>query len=63
VLTAGIGGVAIAQTLGPLKQVATRSTAAPARKLEVRLGEAGDGPLILCQRDPLPERINADSKE
>jgi YVTN family beta-propeller protein len=56
-LTAGIGGVAIAQTLGPLKQVATGSTAAPAMKLEVRLGEAGDGPLILCQRDPLPGKI------
>jgi YVTN family beta-propeller protein len=57
VLTAGTGGVAIAQTLGPLKQVASGSAAAPAMKLEVRLGEAGDGPLILCQRDPLPEKI------
>ena len=35
--SAGIGGVAIAQTLGPLKRVVTSSQNAPAMKLELRL--------------------------
>jgi hypothetical protein len=44
--TAGIGGTAIAQTLGPLKHVVTPSQTAPAMKLEVRSGE---GDLVLQQ--------------
>ena len=51
VLNAGIGGVSIAQTLGPLKKVVTGSTTTPAMKLEVRAGENGDGNLILQQAD------------
>jgi YVTN family beta-propeller protein len=56
VLTGGIGGVAIAQTFGPLKQIVTRSATTPAMKLELRSGEKGDGPLILCQREPSPAK-------
>jgi hypothetical protein len=56
VLTAGIGGMAIVQTFGPLKQVVTGSAAVPAMKLEVRSGEKGDGPLILRQRETGPEK-------
>jgi YVTN family beta-propeller protein len=54
VLTAGIGGVAIAQTLGPLKQVVAPSTQAPTMKLEVRSGEAGTGDVILQQSAKAP---------
>jgi YVTN family beta-propeller protein len=54
VLNAGIGGAAIAQTLGPLKRIASTSTMAPALKLEVRSGEKGDGDLILQQSETPP---------
>lgn len=54
VLTAGIGGVSIAQTLGPLKRVVTGSETSPAMKLEVRANESGDGDLILRQADASP---------
>jgi len=54
VLNAGIGGAAIAQTLGPLKRIASTSTTAPALKLEVRSGEKGDGDLILQQSESPP---------
>jgi YVTN family beta-propeller protein len=54
VLNAGIGGVSIAQTLGPLKKIVTGSTTAPAMKLEVRSGEKGDGDLILQQTAASP---------
>ena len=47
VFTAGIGGAAIAQTLGPLKHVVAGSQTVPAMKLEVRANESGD--LILRQ--------------
>ena len=56
VLTGGIGGVAIDQTFGPLKKVVTGDAAVPAMKLELRAGEKGDGPLILCQREPSPSK-------
>jgi len=49
VFTAGIGGTAIAQTLGPLKRVIAPSQTVPAMKLEVRSNESGDGDLILEQ--------------
>jgi len=49
VLTAGIGGAAIAQTLGPLKHVVAPSQTAPAMKLEVRSNESGEGDLVLQQ--------------
>ena len=54
VLNAGIGGVSIAQTLGPLKKIVTGSATVPAMKLEVRSGEKGDGNLILQQTDVSP---------
>jgi YVTN family beta-propeller protein len=54
VLNAGIGGAAIAQTLGPLKRITSTSTTAPALKLEVRSGEKGDGDLILQQSETAP---------
>jgi len=56
VLNAGIGGAAIAQTLGPLKRIASTSTTAPALKLEVRSGEKGDGDLILQQSETAPTK-------
>jgi YVTN family beta-propeller protein len=54
VFTAGIGGVGIAQTLGPLKHVVAPSTKAPAMKLELRSGEGGEGDLILRQSAASP---------
>jgi YVTN family beta-propeller protein len=54
VLTAGIGGVAIAQTLGPLKQVVAPSTKAPTMKLELKSGEDGKGDVILQQSAEAP---------
>jgi YVTN family beta-propeller protein len=54
VFTAGIGGVAITQTFGPLKQVVKPSTKAPALKLEVRSGDTGQGELVLRQSDAAP---------
>ena len=56
VLTAGIGGVSIAQTLGPLKRVVTGSQTSPAMKLEVRANEGGDGDVILQQANASPVR-------
>ena len=47
VLNAGIGGVAIAQTLGPLKHAVTASQTGPAMKLELRSIDSGD--LVLQQ--------------
>lgn len=52
VFAAGIGGAAIAQTLGPLKQVAPSHDAEVALKLEVRSSD--DGALILQQADGPP---------
>jgi hypothetical protein len=47
--SAGIGGAAIAQTLGPLKRAMAPSQVEQAMKLEVRLEEKG-GALVLQQR-------------
>ena len=47
--SAGIGGAAIAQALGPLKRALAQSQVQPALKLEVRL-EGNDGALVLQQR-------------
>ena len=47
--SAGIGGAAIAQALGPLKRAIAPSQVEQAMKLEVRLEEKG-GPLVLRQR-------------
>lgn len=58
VFTAGLGGTAIAQTLGPLKQVAPSHDAAVALKLEVRSAEDGPGDLILQQADAPPRVSN-----
>ena len=62
VFSAGIGGVAIAQTLGPLKHAVAPSQTAPAMKLEVRsneddlvLEQAGPG-AGTDQRLPPPQR-------
>ncbi len=41
VFNAGVGGAAIAQTLGPLKRAVAASPAAPAMKLEVRSSDGG----------------------
>jgi len=49
---AGIGGVAITQTLGPLKRVVESSQHAMAMKLEVRSNEAGAAELVLRQKEP-----------
>jgi len=56
VLNAGIGGAAIAQTLGPLKRIASSSTTSPSLKLEVRSEEKGDGDLILQQSETAPTK-------
>ena len=48
IFTAGIGGAAIAQTLGPLKRAIAPSHAQQAMKLEVRL-EGNGGALVLRQ--------------
>jgi len=47
--TAGIGGAAIAQTLGPLKRAVTASPDEHAMTLEVRSSDSGPGELILRQ--------------
>jgi hypothetical protein len=47
--SAGIGGAAIAQALGPLKRAVAPSQVEQAMKLEVRLEEKG-GALVLQQR-------------
>jgi hypothetical protein len=44
--TAGIGGAAIAQTLGPLKRTMAPSQVEQAMKLEVRRGEKGGAPVL-----------------
>jgi YVTN family beta-propeller protein len=49
---AGIGGVAIVQTLGPLKRVIAGSQAVAARTLEVRSEESGADVLVLRQAAP-----------
>jgi YVTN family beta-propeller protein len=46
---AGIGGVAITQTLGPLKHVVLSSQSAAPMKLEVRSNEPGSNTLVLRQ--------------
>jgi YVTN family beta-propeller protein len=48
-LSAGIGGAAIAQTLGPLKRAVTPSQTAPAMMLEVRSNDENGGQLVLKQ--------------
>ncbi len=49
---AGIGGAAIAQTLGPLKRVVAPfgHDHAPTMRLEIRAGEKGDGEIVLQQK-------------
>jgi YVTN family beta-propeller protein len=47
--SAGIGGTAIAQTLGPLKRAMAPPQVAPAMKLELRL-DGKDGTLVLQQQ-------------
>jgi len=49
---AGIGGVAITQTLGPLKRVVTGYRAVTAMTLEVRSNEPGSTDLVLRQSSP-----------
>jgi YVTN family beta-propeller protein len=51
--SAGIGGVAIAQTLGPLKKAVSGSTQEPAMKLELRSDQAGHDELVLRQAEAL----------
>jgi len=46
---AGIGGVAITQTLGPLKRMVAPTQTATAMTLEVRSDEPGSTGLVLCQ--------------
>jgi YVTN family beta-propeller protein len=50
--TAGIGGVAIVQTLGPLKRVATSGQTVEALTLEVRSSGSGVDDLVLQQAGP-----------
>ncbi len=52
ILTAGPAGTAIAQALGPLKQIALPSQLSAARRLEVRTEESGEGTLVLEQTSP-----------
>ena len=47
--SAGIGGAAVAQTLGPLKRAVTPSQTAPAITLEVRPNDENGGQLVLKQ--------------
>jgi YVTN family beta-propeller protein len=47
--SAGIGGVAIAQTLGPLKRAVAPSQTAPAMTLEVRFAEGNEDEVVLKQ--------------
>jgi YVTN family beta-propeller protein len=49
--TAGIGGTAIAQTLGPLKRAVTATPDEHAMTLEVRSSDGGRGELILRQAE------------
>jgi YVTN family beta-propeller protein len=48
--TAGVGGVAVVQTLGPLKRAVTPSQAAPTMTLEVRLKDGDGDQLVLKQK-------------
>jgi YVTN family beta-propeller protein len=50
--TAGIGGVAIVQTLGPLKRVATSGQTVEALTLEMRSSGSGVDDLVLQQAGP-----------
>jgi YVTN family beta-propeller protein len=52
VFSAGIGGVAIAQTLGPLKRVVAPSQSVTPMKLEVRSNEPGSSGVVLRQAGP-----------
>jgi YVTN family beta-propeller protein len=52
VFAAGIGGVAIVQTLGPLKRVIAGSSEVTARTLEVRSDESGADSPVLRQAVP-----------
>jgi YVTN family beta-propeller protein len=47
---AGIGGVAVAQTLGPLKRLEQSDSASPRLALEVRAASERQGDIILVQR-------------
>jgi YVTN family beta-propeller protein len=49
IFTAGIGGTAIAQSLGPLKRAVAPSQKAAVLKLEVRLNDGGTNNLVLQQ--------------
>lgn len=49
--SAGIGGTAIVQTFGPLKQVGADFRTSPAIRLEIRLDGNGMGDLVLEQKD------------
>ena len=48
--SAGIGGVAIAQTLGPLKRLDRSDAVSPKLALEVRAASQSRGDSILVQR-------------
>ena len=52
IFSAGIGGVAIAQTLGPLKRVVAPSQSVTPMKLEVRSNEPGSAGVVLRQAGP-----------
>jgi len=54
--TAGIGGAAIAQTLGPLKRAVAPSQTEQAMKLEVRAESSGGG-LVLQQLSTKPQAL------
>jgi len=52
VFSAGIGGVAIAQTLGPVKRVVAPSQSVAPMMLEVRSNEPGSSGVVLRQAGP-----------
>jgi YVTN family beta-propeller protein len=54
--SAGVGGAAIAQTLGPLKRAVGAFQSESAMRLEVRLNENGRSDLVLQQADAGPKR-------
>ncbi|QOY85901.1 YncE family protein [Paludibaculum fermentans] len=54
--TAGIGGVAITQTLGPLKRVVAGSHATAPLQLEVRSAEPGASQVVLQQARPIVDQ-------
>jgi hypothetical protein len=57
--TAGIGGAAIAQTLGPLKRAVAGSTGQQPLKLEVRSNQDGRDELILHQTNATQDNEGA----